>query len=1044
MRILKLEFENLNSLKGHWKIDFTNPDYKLNHDIFVIHGTTGAGKTTILDAITLALYGKTPRQESINDGSSGNELMTRGTKTCYSKVVYQCKKGIFASEFQQSRAKNSDKLQKTSSRITRLTDLNDEEGEVIASVTASKIEEETQKIIQLDYNQFCRSIMLAQGEFNKFLTSNSRQRAEILEKLTGTEKYREIGKRINDKFKIIKNDYNLKKEAHEDILAQILSEEDEKKAEKEKKALEKTISQIDQDMAELQKKIAFFDELDRLEGLLQEAERENENIQKEIQDFQPSLEKLNLANSAKKCEAEYIELKNLRANQEREEKDLSEKKAKQLEAEDECKKASENAEKAAKNLSDKEKSLVEAREIWKRVREKDIQINNAKKNLDEKESLKNTAIEQLNNKEALLKTKLIELKEIEDELSNVKNYLESHSGDIYLKAAIAKTEVFKSNLESQTLACKEAQTKKEETEKEISLVEEEEMSLQKELSALEEKIKAFVSADALAIARILQGQLTPGKPCPVCGALYHEGKSCPETEVENAAALVQNSSNLTSQHDQLTEELHKANSRLQTLKSQLSNVEENLNKATASCKGSSQEIKAVLLNWLPSGKASAEAELSFEELKALLESLNKQAERWESESEKQKNLQTAETQKKAEENGLKNEIEAQKQNVQKLSKDYDTTLASYNQLLKERKELFGDKNPDTEEESLNQKILELKKEKESSEKTHSEAELKKNGYDSQIKQLEASLEKIEPAVRAAKVVFEKKCKENAFADEAAFTSARLEDEVFNSLSSKWNSLNTQKTQKETSFKNAKKSYDDYKVSAKIEGDKESLLAQQSSLMSEKNENNTKLVNIQTSLNTNKQNKDKAKKIEEEFNKLKEEYLTWEQMKQWVGKKDDGSDLSVFVQSLAFNHLLDITNKNLFDITHRYKIVQKSKESLDFEINDIYFPENRSIKTLSGGEQFLVSLSLALGISRFASRNVRVDSLFLDEGFGTLSGELLEEVILALKNLQKENKMLGIITHVQEVINEIDQRIEVKPVSGGYSVLIGSGIEKLSD
>ncbi|MBQ3824515.1 MAG: hypothetical protein II811_00095, partial [Spirochaetaceae bacterium] len=220
--------------------------------------------------------------------------------------------------------------------------------------------------------------------------------------------------------------------------------------------------------------------------------------------------------------------------------------------------------------------------------------------------------------------------------------------------------------------------------------------------------------------------------------------------------------------------------------------------------------------------------------------------------------------------------------------------------------------------------------------------------------------------------------------------------------------------------------------------KEEILSESNALSDEKQMKQNQLIAVRTMLERNNQNKADMEKILSEYTALQTDYALWEQMNKWAGQRE-GADLSVFVQSLAFSSLLRLTNKNLFGITNRYKVVQKSPASLDFEMQDIFFDEPRSIANLSGGEKFLVSLSFALGISEFASRNVRVDSLFLDEGFGTLSGELLTEAINALKNLQKDGKMLGIITHVQDVINEIDQRIEVKPVSGGHSILIGSGI-----
>ncbi len=102
------------------------------------------------------------------------------------------------------------------------------------------------------------------------------------------------------------------------------------------------------------------------------------------------------------------------------------------------------------------------------------------------------------------------------------------------------------------------------------------------------------------------------------------------------------------------------------------------------------------------------------------------------------------------------------------------------------------------------------------------------------------------------------------------------------------------------------------------------------------------------------------------------------------------------------------------------------------------------KNLSGGESFLVSLALALGLSKMASKNVRVDSLFLDEGFGTLDEEALDTALQTLSSLQQEGKLIGVISHIQALKDRIGTQIQVTPLRGGRSVLSGPGCERMPD
>lgn len=195
MQILKLSFENINSLKGAWTIDFQAPDFRSG--IFAIVGPTGSGKTTILDAICLALYGHTPRIGSITQNA--NEVMNRDCDSCRSSLEFQTLSGRYRATWSQKKQKNFDKTGKYGQVVSTMEKF--EDGCWIPITDGSKVtskKQEVQKIIGLSFDQFKRSVMLSQGDFAAFLKSKPNEKAQTLEQITGTQIYSLLSTKVYD------------------------------------------------------------------------------------------------------------------------------------------------------------------------------------------------------------------------------------------------------------------------------------------------------------------------------------------------------------------------------------------------------------------------------------------------------------------------------------------------------------------------------------------------------------------------------------------------------------------------------------------------------------------------------------------------------------------------------------------------------------------------------------------------------------------------------------------------------------------------------
>ncbi|MDR2523375.1 MAG: AAA family ATPase [Synergistaceae bacterium] len=368
MRVLSVRFKNLNSILGEWKIDFTHPAYS-SDGIFAITGPTGAGKTTVLDAICLALYGRTPRLKDVTQ--SENEVMSRHTGECFAELVFEASAGSggvkqYAAFWEQHRARKflDGALQQIRHEIADIG-----LGRVLET-RQRHVAEKIKEVTGLSYDQFVRSILLAQGGFAAFLQSPPGERSPILEQITGTEIYSQLSMRAHE----IRNTErsalivleaevgNLKNLEPEDVEALRL----------ELAAKEKEASQAERDLKRCGAELEWLEGMAVLQKELDALEDRDRDLSRRREGFEMERRRLERAQTALEFGSTHAALLALRREQETEKKALFECQAKTPELEANVRRAEDALQMARSVLAERQMEQKKLLELLRTVRELDL------------------------------------------------------------------------------------------------------------------------------------------------------------------------------------------------------------------------------------------------------------------------------------------------------------------------------------------------------------------------------------------------------------------------------------------------------------------------------------------------------------------------------------------------------------------------------------------------------------------------------------------------------------------------------------------------
>jgi exonuclease SbcC len=481
---------------------------------------------------------------------------------------------------------------------------------------------------------------------------------------------------------------------------------------------------------------------------------------------------------------------------------------------------------------------------------------------------------------------------------------------------------------------------------------------------------------------------------------------------------------------------------LQEAKYRLETADRNIERLRRDAAVLTEETDAVCAATLAEVEPFGIRKISPDSLEALMQDLTGRKATWQAKENEQKTLE-----KQIDE--LKAGVEKHQALLRNLEddlalrrKDREGLKAEHSSLSLSRRERFGDRNADQEEKRLADAVknAETVFEKAREDCTNIEKEL--SALKERIAALQEKTDRRAEELAQAQERWRKRIQEAGFADEDEFLSSRLGEKERERLAETQQALLREKTEldvrREDRIQSLAAEREKNLTHEPAETLKESIRAVEDNLKNLRLDIGGVVKSLSDNERQTKTRQERLKGIEAQ----KEECARWENLHALIGSAD-GKKFRNFAQGLTFEIMTVHANRQLRKMTDRYLLIRDAVQPLELNVIDNYQAgEIRSTKNLSGGESFIVSLALALGLSQMASRNVRVDSLFLDEGFGALDEDALETALETLAGLRQEGKLIGVISHVAALKERIGTQIQATPGTGGRSILTGPGCRRI--
>lgn len=1128
MKIRSVQFSNINSLAGQFTVDLTHPALT-DSGLFLITGPTGSGKSSLLDAIAFGLYGCTPRQKSISD--KGNEIMSRHFADCRAAVTFEHEGVCYIATTEHRRSRGQADFAAVQRRLERVLP----DGQVIPiSEKKNEVKAEIERITGMpDVEAFCRCMMLAQGEFSRFMTMDEKKRAALLSTITQTEVYSAIGERLITTAEQAKR------------AAEALQEEPTLSAE-QRTALETAIALQTTELQQLNNaaetcKAALRWVTEEEKKVLDLAEAEAARRQAEAAEkaFTTEGKAKRLAEALRAAAIEPTETRHAQATAQRQrvetqlnntEKQLTDLAPKQAAAETARKTAeqavqerlpqlTEARRKVQQELRPAERALTEARTLAQAQRAQADKAARAKVQADQKLTATKQEIAKIQQQQqqreqelnalapyahlgealpdinmlnhawgshgdccntalaatAVLETQVSALQQEKDSTIN------GQTPEHYRQSATALTALLEESQQLDELRKKHAESAqaKQAAESELTATEAPLAAAQKAADVCRRNVdNTRALADMSTVLEDCYRKFRDGEyeTCPCCGSKTPGHRhTVGESELRDAEKL-------SREADNALRELEKRRAALQTTcataAARLADLDTALHRSTQKVNAA---LQALQLPALPADLAQRieQAEQTAEKGDTLCKQLTAATEQLSTARDRDA-LHTALRPFAA-------ELPATHKEAVKLVRQLDIYAEKYKRLnaeqqvgtirLEERR-----KAQTADEEAARQAAADAAAAQAEAEKRQAAcaaqqedlsrrwqgktADELEDAYraeetalhtaESKAQQNSHALQQRHAALTAAKQEQQGLLKEwreseaeaishmeqlltdNGFADVAAYRQAKLPEAERHTLQEEQRNLREAAVAAVSRAEAFSKALQTHRETRPAETDRDTLLQQQTDAAAKMQQLGAELQQHRTELEVDNRNIDKNRHLLAEKKELLEKAENWQLLRSILGGTKDS--FQKYAQSITFDALIASANAHLRRLFPRFRLQQdRSKGALGLNVIDLCLSDTaaRHVSNLSGGETFIVSLALALGLSGLTNSRVSIDTLFLDEGFGTLDSENLRRVLDVLEQLKQDGKLIGIITHVEELKEKFPPtcNIQVEKLGdSGYSTL----------